>query len=83
MGEPLKAEYLQHRVINIEETIGKTVGRRTAPDPLRVRRNEIEDSKAWRRSFGGVRVPKGVYRFASHEEANSWQMRHLVTNAKI
>ncbi|MEP6821696.1 MAG: hypothetical protein ABI946_05030 [Chthoniobacterales bacterium] len=74
---------LQHRVVNIQETIGKTVGRRSPPDPLRIYPNEIENAKAWRRSFGGVRVPKGVFRFSSHEDADEWLMKNLVERAKI
>ena len=64
-------------VINIEENIGKTVGRRRPIDPLRVRASDIADSEAWRRTFGGVRVPRGVFKFHSHEEADAWLMRHL------
>lgn len=69
-------------VINIEEKIGKTVGRRTAPNPFRVSPNEIEDSKAWRRILGGVCGPKGVYRFRSHEEADAWLMKYLTRRKK-
>lgn len=64
-------------IINLDEPIGKTVGRRTAPNPLRVREGEIAESEKWRRTFGGIRVPKGVYRFHSHEEADEWLMKHL------
>jgi hypothetical protein len=76
-------EDLRHPVINIQETIGKTVGRRKPPNPLRVYPNEIEDAKMWRRDFGGVGVPKGVFRFSSHEEADEWLMKNLVQRAKI
>ena len=64
-------------IINIEENIGKTVGRRTAPNPLRVYADEIKNAEAWHRALGGVRVPRGVYRFHSHEEADAWLMKHL------
>ncbi|MDQ6764777.1 MAG: hypothetical protein M3Z22_01555 [Verrucomicrobiota bacterium] len=74
---------MRHFVINVEEQIGKTVGRQGAPDPLRIHPNEIEDAEAWRRSFGGVRIPKGVFRFSSHEEADQWLMTNLAKNAKI
>jgi hypothetical protein len=49
-------------VINVEEEIHRTVGRRTG---------------SWRRSFGGVRVPRGVYRFKTHEEADQWLWRMI------
>jgi hypothetical protein len=74
---------MRHFVINVEEKIGKTVGRRQPGDPLRVQPNEIENAKAWRRNFGGVRIPKGAFRFSSHKEADQWLMTHLVKNAKI
>lgn len=74
---------MRHFVINVEEKIGKTVGRKGAPDPLKIRPKEIEDAKAWRRSFGGVGIPKGVFRFSSHAEANQWLMTNLVKSAKI
>lgn len=51
----------------------KVVGRRTAtPDGLTVRGNSKEDMIAWRKHFGGVGIPKGVYRFKTHEEADAW-----------
>ena len=64
-------------VINLEENIGKTVGRRTVTNPLRVRPGEIENAQAWRRALGGIRVPRGAYKFHSHEEADAWLMKHL------
>jgi hypothetical protein len=64
-------------VINLDEPIGKIVGRRRFPNPLRVQLNEIKNAEAWRRAFGGIRVPRGVYRFNSHEEAHEWMMKHL------
>ena len=64
-------------IINLEGNIGKTVGRRTAPDPLKTRPGEIADAEAWRRAVGVVRVPRGVFRFHSHEEADAWLMQHL------
>jgi hypothetical protein len=65
-------------VINIEEKIGKTVGRRGAPDPLKIQPGETADAAAWSRAFPSLRgVRPGVYRFHSHEEADEWLMKHL------
>lgn len=64
--------------INFEEKIGKTVGKRLPPNPLKIQANEIENSKAWRRTIPGMRVRPGVYRFHSHEEADEWLMKKLV-----
>lgn len=59
--------------VNVEETIGKVVGHRTAtPDPLKVSGDSRARSRAWRKAFGGIRVPKGVHRFRTHEEAEEW-----------
>ena len=65
-------------IINLEENIGKTVGRRTAPrDALRygfgVQRTGVELGKALKVRF----VPRGVFRFHSHEEADAWMMKHI------
>jgi hypothetical protein len=64
--------------INVEESIDKIVGRRTkAPDALSVEFSRKADAVAWRKSFGGVRVPRGVHRFQSHEEADEWLWRMI------
>jgi hypothetical protein len=65
--------------INYEEKIGKTVGRRTAPaDPfafgMALQKTSVELSKA----FGSCGVPRGVFRFHSHEEADAWLMKQLI-----
>jgi hypothetical protein len=65
-------------VINIEENIGKTVGRRVPPrDPLTLVGSTKEAMRAWRRAFPTPFVPKGVYRFRTHEEADAWLMKML------
>ncbi len=65
--------------INIEEVIGKTVGRRrSVRDPLAVVPGAIAASEQWRAAFGGVGIRKGVYRFKSHEEANASQLERLI-----
>ncbi|HSP43492.1 MAG TPA: hypothetical protein VLO11_11520 [Luteolibacter sp.] len=60
-------------VINLEETIGKQVGRRKPPvDPLRVADSTIQRAIDYQRAFP-CRMPKrGVYRFRTHEEADLW-----------
>ena len=68
-------------VINIEETIGKTVGRRKPRRGLTLEGSRKVDMERWRRVHGGVGVPRGVYRFETHEEADAWMMKNLVTAA--
>jgi hypothetical protein len=60
-----------HPVINTEEHIGKTVGRRKRPgDPFVY-------CDALQRSLPPIPIRKGVYRFFTHEEANRWLMNQL------
>jgi hypothetical protein len=64
--------------INVEETIDKVVGRRTKmPDPLSIEQSSKADSIAWRKAFGGFRVPRGVHRFHTHQEAEDWLWRMI------
>ena len=64
--------------VNVEEKIDKIVGRRTnMPDPLSVNTSRKADAIAWRASFGGVFVPRGVHRFRTHEEADEWLWRMI------
>jgi hypothetical protein len=59
--------------INVEEKISRVVGRRTkTPDALSTATSNKANSIAWRKAFGGVRVPRGVYRFKTHEAADQW-----------
>ena len=67
-------------IINIDDPVGKTVGRRK-PAPLRTRAGEKESSADWRRAFGGG-FPKGVYRFHSHEEADEWTWKMMLRRKK-
>jgi hypothetical protein len=56
----------------------KTVGRRKM-DPLVFdsRTDSKDNARAWRRAFPTPFVPKGVYRFASHEEADEWLWKKI------
>lgn len=64
--------------INVEEKIDRFVGRRTkTPDALSTATSNKAESKAWRKAFGGVRAPRGVHRFKTHEEADKWLWRMI------
>ena len=68
----------EEQVINAEENIERTVGKRTkTPDGLSTATSSKADSIAWRKAFGGVRVPRGVHRFKTHEEADQWLWRMI------
>lgn len=61
------------RIINLEETIGKTVGRRRPPvDPMGVANSSKKRALDWQRSFPAKMPCRGVYRFKTHEEADLW-----------
>ena len=64
--------------INVEETIDRLVGRRTkTPEALSTATSSRADAIAWRKALGGVRVPRGVHRFKTHEEAEQWLWRMI------
>ncbi len=68
-------------VINLEETIGKTVGRRRPPsDPLRVSDSTIKRAIDFQKAFRCKMPKRGVYRFHSHTEADLWTKNELKTN---
>lgn len=55
----------------------KVVGRRRLPNLLDPAVDTRAAARAWRQAFPTPFVPKGVYRFTSHEEAREWLMRML------
>jgi hypothetical protein len=70
-------------VINIQDPVRKTVGRRRVLENagrygmgLQALVNEVRRSQG----FGGI-CPRGVYRFKSHEEADAWMMKAIVERA--
>jgi hypothetical protein len=70
-------------IINLEEKIGKTVGRRKVPSDafaygMALQKTGVQLSK----TFSLKGVPRGVYRFHSHEEADAWLMKQLTRKAK-
>ena len=66
-------------IVNLEETPGKVVGRRRPPaDGLALAEAQrAENAIAWQRAVGGLRIPRGVYRFRTHEEADAWLWQKL------
>jgi hypothetical protein len=66
-----------HPVVNIEDPVGKVVGRRSNISE----RNYVDYALAMQKSLRGFsrsRFPKGVFRFKSHEEADQWLMDHSI-----
>jgi hypothetical protein len=61
-----------------EEYIGKIVGRRRSPGRIGEVGSTIKSKQGWARFHGRPLVPKGVYRFTSHEEADLWMTKMMV-----
>jgi hypothetical protein len=63
-------------VINLEETIGKQVGRRKPPaDPLRAASDMNQLATSLMNAAGHKLPRRGVFRFHTHEEADQWMMK--------
>jgi hypothetical protein len=66
-----------HPVVNIDDPVGKVVGRR-ANIPERHYTDYALAMQKSLRGFSRSRFPKGVFRFKSHEEADQWLMDHSI-----
>jgi len=64
--------------VNVEETPGKTVGRRRITDAFAFGM-ELQRAGCSLRPSNGL--PKGVYKFRSHEEADQWILNQLTKRA--
>ena len=81
-GRELFWNAMKQSPINVEERIDRVVGRRSkTPDALSTATSNKAESIAWRKAFGGVRVPRGVHRFKTHEEADQWLWRMIARPA--
>lgn len=70
-------------VLNVDEPVGRVVGRRTGvPDGLSTATSRADHARAWSRAFGNVSIPRGVYRFETHEEADRWLWRMLTSQSR-
>jgi hypothetical protein len=66
-----------HPVVNIDEKIGKTVGRRKAGDPLLVTPGDKARKRDMQKAGFFPRFPRGVFKFRSFEEADAWMMKAM------
>ena len=72
------ANAVKQPLINVEEKIDRFVGKRTkTPDALSSVTSNKTEAIAWQKALGGLRVPRGVYRFKTHEEADAWLWRMI------
>jgi len=64
-------------IVNLEEKIGKTVGRRLPPRDMFAYAMGLQKTSAQlARTFRHPPMPKGVFRFHSHAEADAWLMKY-------
>ena len=64
--------------VNVEEKIDRFVGRRTkTPDSLQAGMQLQKTAAQLHKTFKHRWMPKGVYRFKTHEEADEWMTRML------
>ncbi len=70
--------------VNMEENIGKTVGRRTElSDPFAYAMGLQRTASTLRRlAVGRGLCPKGVFKFKTHEEADAWMWTMLARPAQ-
>lgn len=63
--------------INVQDPVGKVVGKRKLRDPFSYGMKLQETGSKILRSTGATFVPKGVFRFQTHEEADAWMTKIL------
>jgi hypothetical protein len=64
--------------VNLEEKIGKIVGKRRMPKDSFAYAMQLQEAGVeLAKSLGWPRIPRGVYKFRTHEEADEWLMMHL------
>jgi hypothetical protein len=69
-------------LINVEEKIDRFVGRRTGPpDSLTTGMQLQVLGAALHQTFKHRWMPKGVYRFKTHEEADAWMTKMLARSS--
>ena len=73
---------MKQPLVNCEERIDRFVGRRAAgADSLRAGMQLQETAAQLHQSFKHRWMPKGVYRFKTHEEADEWMIQMLARSS--
>ncbi|HEY3852867.1 MAG TPA: hypothetical protein VGO67_00575 [Verrucomicrobiae bacterium] len=69
---------MKQPIVNVGENIDRIVGRRTPmPDSWQAGMQLQETAAQLHKSFKHRWMPKGVYRFKTHEEADEWMNKML------
>ena len=75
---------LKQPFINVEEKIDRFVGRRTkTPDSWKTGMQLQETGAELHKTFKHRWMPKGVYRFKTHEEADAWMTKMLARSGML
>jgi hypothetical protein len=74
IGGEVRLGQVKEPIINLQENIGKTVGRVRPVDYDRL----VENARAL---MPRLPFPKGVYKFKSFEEADEWMEKHILAAA--
>lgn len=64
-------------MVSPDETPGKVVGRRLVGGGLNPISHTKERARQWSEAMKTPFVPRGVYRFKSHEEADEWMWKMI------
>jgi hypothetical protein len=67
--------------VSPDEIPGRTMGRRLVGNPLDPVTHSKERAKGWSEAMKTPFIPKGVYRFNSHDEADEWMWK-MITRRK-
>jgi hypothetical protein len=76
-----KSDDQTYSVFNVDEFIGKTVGRHKPPAPFSTKSLGREAMIRARELHGGIRIPRGTYRFETHGEADKWMIQKIAQRA--
>ena len=66
--------------VNLEETIGKQVGRREAQGTIEEQYRKLV--RLGRSVSPGTHLPRGVFYFSSFEDAHQWDWNHIMKRAR-
>ncbi len=67
-------------IVNLEEDIGKIAGKMKPVPPQKRYAQLLRQGRSfWN---GKTPFPKGVYRFKTHTQANTWEMEQILKRAK-
>lgn len=79
----LASEPVTEPFINCEEQPDRTVGRRQLPaDCFETGMRLQEAMGEYLQAFGHLPLPRGVFRFQTHEEADEWMLKMLARHRK-